>query len=970
MEGVDFYLMRRSFYEKSGVGYASFDANIREFEYFVNKSSSLPIDSKRHHNFDLNTAFSNDSVAFFLEKNLESLDSNFISFVYSVAYYRFINSRPTHYFFENARVFNLNKKKYFAAFYDLSQTFNYLKLFCVFEIARYACAFFDEKSKELSLFLEKKFQERLLSSNIEFKKSPAQPLEYVLNINSTKLAANIFPFYRSPLAYDNLNKKENRAIFLPSDLNPAKFKNNFQAKLANDSFNIDIDNSLDSNQYLAAAHLNGPIRVLAPAGAGKTKTLVNRILFLIKNGISPDKILALAFNAKAAQEMRDRLTSLNIPNGKEISNDGVCVQTFHGFGYEIIRTFFGWIYDENLSSETNSKILFEAIAENYAELSNLNSIPEDFFSILSKIKSEYLDLNAAIIKFDRKEFKFEKIFWSYLKKQFKKRLVTFDDMIFLANYILFSNQKAFEFIRYKFEFILADEFQDLNNSQMLMLFAIGLPFNNVFCVGDDDQTIYGWRGAQIDYILNFEKYYPSAKTVILNRNYRSSKNVVIHSKRLIDFNSERIYKKISPRENAPDGIIDLRLESSLIKQTNIAIDWIENLIAKQNYKYSDFAFLCRYNAYKEIIARQLDKRKIPHDFIDYDAIFNSKIANIFRSILRIAYDGDNASLQDWHNVFNFYLENEISPNELNFIRSHLFSAETILKHFRDHPEEAKVRTIIDDFLHIKKFEEIDFIKNSVKCEAICDQFKLKEAISSFDSEIIKNPEIDETETLEVLCQLSNYFPTLNEYAKHISNAIFQKRKLDPTILRDDNRVIITTIHSTKGNEYKNVIYFNLAKDKKNKTEKEIAEERRVAYVAATRAIDNLLILAPRRKHSIFVKELLLNPDYREFNTMELESLRERLEYKLEICKYMHAKYNSKLKKAQDLNNLQAKTFFAVFKIFKANAFLFFFLKEKYLQYFIAKIQSRVAELENEIFQIEEKLKYIEIELKYRKILKI
>ncbi|HSJ86200.1 MAG TPA: ATP-dependent helicase, partial [Anaerolineales bacterium] len=310
--------------------------------------------------------------------------------------------------------------------------------------------------------------------------------------------------------------------------------------------NYKLDDDLDASQRGAVATVSGPIRVLAPAGSGKTKTLVNRILHLHNQGIAPERILALAFNKKARDEMQDRLERRGVR--------GVEVRTFHSFGYEIVREGAGWTFGGSTQKRTARALMKGAIQE-HAQLPALrNQDPLDaFLAGLRRAKMELPALSTVTVEYGDKIYPLEPIFHSYMQKQLSASFVDFDDMIYMAVRLLLEKPTLRRDYQSRFEFVLVDEFQDLNEAQLLMLQIIGLPENNIFAVGDDDQMIYGFRGADVKHSVEIEKRFPVAATHVLNTNYRSSRMIVRHAGWLIGHNRDRVPKDIQSRRDAQPG---------------------------------------------------------------------------------------------------------------------------------------------------------------------------------------------------------------------------------------------------------------------------------------------------------------------------------------------------------------------------------------------------------------------------------
>ncbi|GAH36428.1 unnamed protein product, partial [marine sediment metagenome] len=301
----------------------------------------------------------------------------------------------------------------------------------------------------------------------------------------------------------------------------------------------DIDSNLDTDQIKAVSSIRGPIRALAPAGSGKTKTLINRIGHLINQGISEERILALAFNTKAREEMQNRLQEKGIYSSE--------IRTFHSFGYEIVRKSFKWKFQDQGIRRTKRNLLKNAVSKKYPIPAKRNKDPLDVFQdALRQAKMELIPLEELKVEYENKIYPFQEVFHNYIEAQKQINFMDFDDMIYLAIRALLDDDSLRKEYQNRFEYILVDEYQDLNQAQLILLHLISLPENNIFVVGDDDQMIYGWRGAEIRHILDFNNRYSITKNIVLSTNYRSSKKIIRHAKWLIDHNQERVTKEIRP----------------------------------------------------------------------------------------------------------------------------------------------------------------------------------------------------------------------------------------------------------------------------------------------------------------------------------------------------------------------------------------------------------------------------------------
>lgn len=356
---------------------------------------------------------------------------------------------------------------------------------------------------------------------------------------------------------------------------------------------------LDENQRLAATHGYGPMRVMAPAGSGKTRTLVSRVAFLIGRGVPPERILALAFNRKAQQEMQARLATMG---------HTVNVRTFHSFGYEIVRRGLGWAYHENSGARLAKG--FRAQLAQFISPEMLQDL-EPYFALLHRATMELVPLRGLSIATREGSVPFQPIFEGLLAAQTAEKLLTFDGMLYFALRVLLEQADLRHELQNQFEFVLVDEFQDLNQAQMLLTRIIALPQNNLFVVGDDDQMIYGWRGADVRLILDFPQTFPGAKTVVLGTNYRSSGNIVRHSRLLIEHNPERVAKDIQPRAGAENGPLEVILASGIRQQGKAALVWMEAQKAAHGLGWEAFAILFRVNGYILPILPMLEGRGIP-----------------------------------------------------------------------------------------------------------------------------------------------------------------------------------------------------------------------------------------------------------------------------------------------------------------------------------------------------------------------
>lgn len=616
---------------------------------------------------------------------------------------------------------------------------------------------------------------------------------------------------------------------------------------------------LNSEQRSAAIHMSGPIRVLAPAGSGKTKTLVNRIVNLVNEGVNETEILALAFNKKAEKEMSKRLE-------EQFNLGNVAVKTFHAFGNDLIKKTLKW----NFNGDTQEKVtrsLLEKSVKAFEKINyQRNKDPLDaYLDMLSKTKNELLSKSGMLVEENGRAVNFAPIFNDYLSRIINNNFYNYDDMIYIALRRLLSDSSLRNKVQNHYKYILVDEFQDLNRAQLLLLQILILPENNVFICGDDDQMIYSFRGAEVRNILEFNSRYAVTSDKILKYNYRSGYNIVRHSKWLIDHNKVRVYKEITPF-SSDKGNIELFVGDSLKDQADKIASWILSL-KNDNTKWSDFAIVYRYNQYVDLLYIVLSQYNIPVPF-DGIKILGSRVGRCVMSYFNILYKRETSNPSDYENILkrpNKYFTNE-------FI-STISSWEKFIN-----IDEAKLilRTMDSDryINFVNKFKSLDISKKTPgeTLNIIAEDFGLREFFK--DSTKISS-DIDvasDTDVLEIIIGFSEGFKTADEFY----NFWISLEKLNtPNSSCEDEEIIdtvsLTSIHKTKGNEYKHVAYFNLVRSITMKaTETEMEEERRVAYVGITRAKDHLIITTENNEFSPFISEIFLNPEYSNLSVDVLE----------------------------------------------------------------------------------------------------
>jgi DNA helicase-2/ATP-dependent DNA helicase PcrA len=633
-----------------------------------------------------------------------------------------------------------------------------------------------------------------------------------------------------------------------------------------------LDNDLDASQQAAVTCADGPTRVLAPAGSGKTKTLVNRILYLLNQGIPAEKILALAFNKKARDEMQERLERRGV--------HGLEVRTFHSLGYQIVREELGWKFNPSTYKQTSKALMKSAILQHTELPPSRNKDPLDaFLAGMRRAKMELPTLSTETVEYGDRIYPFEAIFYTFLKNQLNASFVDFDDMIYLSIRALLESILLRRSYQARFEYVLVDEFQDLNEAQLLLLQILAIPENNIFAVGDDDQMIYGFRGADIKHILQFDKRFAVSSNHVLNTNYRSSQMIVRHAGWLINHNTDRIRKNIVPRGNAQTGRFEVSGHTSLHEQAKYAASWLAQHKKEHNLNWRDYAVLYRNNAYQFAMATALDVMNIPHTPHSGQHLFQTSVGADVYSYLKTMISPQEASASDFERILkrpNKYFTNQFISQARNWDS---FTRLPDLSDLRDW-EREKCMDFIDRIETASRRLGQSTISAAECMQMLRTEFGLEEF---YGDQARKSDDLDQASDevlFEVITALADNFKTPMDYYQYICQSVDDHESsadngFESAVLEkgtdESNEVYLSTIHRAKGKEFRNVVYLNLSQEEQKPGQAQsVEEERRVAYVGATRPKDDLLITFPGTKTCDFLREISLSPRFKAMRNEELK----------------------------------------------------------------------------------------------------
>lgn len=612
--------------------------------------------------------------------------------------------------------------------------------------------------------------------------------------------------------------------------------------------------SLNKSQTEAVNHVNGPMLVLAGPGSGKTTVITERTRRLISSqGIDPSHILVITFTKAAASEMKERFHRLM--GQKKVP---VTFGTFHAVFFQILKHAYGFHGGNIIREEQRFQFMKEMIQNMRLEYEDENEFAGDLLGEISLMKNTGVSLEHYYPKNCGKEI-FEQIYRGYDSRMKQHRLIDFDDMLVYC-YELFDQRKdILSAWQNKYQYILIDEFQDINRLQFDIVKMLALPENNLFVVGDDDQSIYRFRGAKPELMFGFEKAYPKAARVLLDINYRSCPSVVEASLRLISHNQKRFEKKIRPRRDRDDREPKQGTEYFLWEnqqQEGKAI--IEQILkdCRAGGSYNDCAVLFRTNTQPRLFMSQLMAYNIP--FRTKDNIPNIYEHWIARDILTyIRLSEGSRSRRDILQIMN-------RPNR--YITRESLESDTIaFDVWADFFYEKKQHWVAE---RIEQLEGDLRVLSRTGPYAAINYIRMGIGYEEYLREYAGYRRISEDNLIEVLDELQDgarAFRTYEEWFAHMeeyTEELKRQKKQQETMTEC---VSLATLHSAKGLEYKNVHILDVNEElmpyKKAVLDADLQEERRMFYVGITRAKENLYIHSVKKYNgrevdiSRFVEEM-------------------------------------------------------------------------------------------------------------------
>ncbi|MDB0043182.1 UvrD-helicase domain-containing protein [Flavobacteriaceae bacterium] len=627
----------------------------------------------------------------------------------------------------------------------------------------------------------------------------------------------------------------------------------------------DYLSQLNDSQKLPTVHKDGPVMVIAGAGSGKTRVLTFRIAYLMEQGVDPFSILALTFTNKAAKEMKERIGSIV----GESNSKALWVGTFHSIFARILRSeadLLGYSSNFSIYDTQDSERLISSIIKEYKLDKDLYKY-RNIRNRISSLKNNLVTVkayhnNQELVQQDKESRRpmFGKIYQTYVNRCFKASAMDFDDLLLKTNELLNRFPEVLNKYQQRFKYIHVDEYQDTNHSQYLIVKALADKFENICVVGDDAQSIYGFRGANIENILSFQKDYPNSTVYRLEQNYRSTQNIVNAANSVINKNLNKLDKKIWTENEIGDKIEVNQTVTDSEEGRFVASSIFE---AKYNLQLrnDEFAVLYRTNAQSRSIEDALRRKNIPFQIFGGLSFYQRKeIKDVLAYLRLIVNPSDEESLKriinypprgigqttlekiqifsNENNLTIFDIVDNINNSDINInngTKQKLFDFVTMIKSFQIANENLNALEILNEVL--KRVGVVNLLKNEGTPESISRIENIEELINAVQDFIDGQKEIVDSNG------------SLNEFLEDVALI----SDLDKDIEKSEPKVSLMTIHLAKGLEFSNVYIVGLEEDLfpsalSSTTRSDLEEERRLFYVALTRAKKKIILTHSKTRY--------------------------------------------------------------------------------------------------------------------------
>ena len=619
---------------------------------------------------------------------------------------------------------------------------------------------------------------------------------------------------------------------------------------------MSIYDTLNDKQREAVLCTEGPLLILAGAGSGKTRVLTHRIAYLIEEcGVNPWNILAITFTNKAAGEMRERVDKI-----VGFGSDSVWVSTFHSTCVRILRRHIDLLgYDTNFTiydTDDQKSVMKDVIRS--LDLDPKIYKERTFLGVISHAKDELISPEEFMINagLDYKQQLYGRAYREYQLALKKNNALDFDDLIVKTVELFRSRPEVLDYYQERFKYIMVDEYQDTNTAQFKFVSLLAQKYQNLCVVGDDDQSIYKFRGANIGNILNFEKVFPDATVIKLEQNYRSTGNILYAANAVISNNIGRKDKRLWTQSEDGEGIYFRQFYNGYEEAEYVA-EQIRKSVRQCDSRYQDHAILYRTNAQSRLFEEQFIRDNIPYRLIGGINFYARKEIKDLLSYLKTIDNGvDDLAVKRIINVpkrgiglttidkvqkfaneheMSFFevLEHADGISELGRSASKLKNFALTIQSFRAKAEELSLTELMEDILEVTGYRRELELEGTDEADARIENIdELISKVTSYEDNCIDEP------------------PTLSGFLEEVA-LVADIDSVDD----DENRVLLMTLHSAKGLEFPYVYltgmedgifpsYMSIAAENPRE---EIEEERRLCYVGITRAMKKLTMTAARMR---------------------------------------------------------------------------------------------------------------------------
>ena len=605
--------------------------------------------------------------------------------------------------------------------------------------------------------------------------------------------------------------------------------------------------NFNESQKRAIAVCDGPAMVLAGAGSGKTTVITHRIRSLIEqHHVDPSAILVITFTKAAATEMKERFLQLI---GQEKTK--VTFGTFHAIFFMILKIAYHFDADNIIRENVKYNLMRELVHRYHLDARDENELCANLISEISLVKNTRIDIRYFYSK-SCGESVFRDIFRDYHQYLQNNRLIDFDDML-TYTYDLFEQRKDILALwQQKYQYILIDEFQDINQIQFDIIKMMAQPQNNLFVVGDDDQSIYRFRGSKPEIMLRFPETYPDTVQILLDINYRCDKQITDRAMKLISHNKVRFDKAVHSSRPAHPDAFRIHYFDSQEKQNQSITDWMREAMEK-NESLDDYAILFRTNTGPRLLMEQFLNHNIEFRVRDQiPNLYDHWAVKDIRTYIRMA--AGSRERADFYQVMNKPLR-YLSRDSL---RESQVAFDVWEAYYRDKPwmQERiyKLRQDLNLIAKMNPYAAINYIRKGIGYDEYLIEF-------AQEHDITKEELLAVLDEFQSVAKGYQTFEQLNNHIVAAQEALYEMNRGSKKV----NAVTFSTLHSAKGLEFKHVILIDVNEGvmpyKKALLDEEIEEERRLFYVGMTRAMDSLHICSVKSTHSDlmvsrFVEEII------------------------------------------------------------------------------------------------------------------